>query len=67
MEPDAGDEVTVRFRTARDNVDIVWLCTGDKKYKMKKTETEGAFDYYEVNSHSERSRFTIILKWQAVC
>lgn len=67
VEPDAGDEVTVRFRTARDNVDIVWLCTGDKKYKMKKTETEGAFDYYEVNSHSERSRFTIILKWQAVC
>ena len=48
VEPDAGDEVTVRFRTARDNVDIVWLCTGDKKYKMKKTETEGAFDYYEV-------------------
>ena len=36
VEPDAGDEVTVRFRTARDNVDIVWLCTGDKKYKMKK-------------------------------
>ena len=35
VEPDAGDEVTVRFRTARDNVDIVWLCTGDKKYKMK--------------------------------
>ena len=48
VEPDAGDEVTVRFRTARDNVDIVWLCTGDKKYKMKKTETGGAFDYYEV-------------------
>ena len=45
VEPDAGDEVTVRFRTARDNVDIVWLCSGDKKYKMKKTETEGAFDY----------------------
>ena len=40
VEPDAGDEVTVRFRTARDNVDIVWLCTGDKKYKMKKTENQ---------------------------
>ena len=48
VEPKAGEEVTIRFRTARDNVDIVWLCTQDKKYKMKKTETEGAFDYYEV-------------------
>lgn len=48
MEPEAGEEVTIRFRTARDNVDIVWLCTKEKHYKMMKVETEGEFDYYAV-------------------
>lgn len=48
VEPEAGEEVTIRFRTAKDNVDIVWLCTGEQQYKMKKAETAGEFDYYEV-------------------
>ncbi len=26
-EPEAGEKVTIRFRTGRNNVDIVWLCT----------------------------------------
>lgn len=30
-EPKAGELVTIRFRTARDNVDAVWLCTEQKK------------------------------------
>ena len=30
VEPEAGEEVTIRFRTAKDNVDIVWLCTGEQ-------------------------------------
>ncbi len=29
-EPKAGELVTIRFRTARDNVDAVWLCTEQK-------------------------------------
>ena len=28
--------MTIRFRTARDNVDAVWLCTEQKKYFMEK-------------------------------
>lgn len=47
-EPEPGEEVTLRFRTAKDNVDIIWLCTEKERFKMKKTETEGEFDYYEV-------------------
>ena len=35
-EPKAGELVTIRFRTARDNVDAVWLCTEQKKYFMEK-------------------------------
>ena len=34
-EPKAGELVTIRFRTARDNVDAVWLCTEQKKYFME--------------------------------
>ena len=33
-----AEKVTIRFRTGRNNVDIVWLCTDCKHYKMKKTE-----------------------------
>lgn len=47
-EPEVGDEVTIRFRTAKNNVDIVWLCDGNKRYKMKKTEADELFDYYAV-------------------
>jgi alpha-glucosidase len=62
-EPSAGDVVTIRFRTARNNVDNVWLCvevqqppngnmasaneTDSLSLPMKKCETEGVFDYYE--------------------
>lgn len=47
-EPNPGDMVTIRFRTAKDNVDTVWLCTGERKLEMDKVETEGVFDYYAV-------------------
>ncbi len=47
-EPKAGEEVTIRFRTGIDNVDMVWLISGDKKLAMNKVERKGEFDYYEV-------------------
>ena len=40
--------MTIRFRTGRNNVDIVWLCTDCEHYKMKKTESDREFDYYAV-------------------
>ena len=47
-EPEVGEVVTIRFRTGKNNVDIVWLCTPDEHYKMNKTETDGEFDYYTI-------------------
>ena len=47
-EPEAGEKVTIRFRTGKNNVDIVWLCTDCEHYKMKKTESDHEFDYYAV-------------------
>lgn len=52
-EPKPGEEVTFTFRTAKDNVDIVWLCSGGKRYRMKKVRTEKDFDYYDVKIQME--------------
>ena len=46
-EPEVGDEITVRFRTAKNNVDVVLLVSGGKRLVMTKAETERHFDYYE--------------------
>ncbi len=46
-EPEPGEEITVRFRTAKNNVDVVLLVSGSKRFVMTKTETERHFDYYE--------------------
>lgn len=47
-EPRENDKVTIRFRTKRDNVDMVWLCSREKKHRMKRTETKWDFDYYSI-------------------
>lgn len=47
MEPKPGEDVTIRFRTGRNNVDMVCLCIKDSIIPMKKVQQEGAFDYYE--------------------
>lgn len=57
-EPKPGEVVTLRFRTAKNNVDAVWLRTGDKKIYMDKVETEGQFDYYAVRVRMTEERFT---------
>ena len=45
-EPAPYDRVTIRFRTAKNNVDRVVLVTKDEKYVMSKVESDKHFDYY---------------------
>ena len=45
-EPKEWEEVTIRFRTKKDNVDAVFLCGNGQEYQMKKVETCEEFDYY---------------------
>ena len=40
--------MTITFRTAKDNVDIVWLRTDAGKIPMWKEYSRGLFDYYQV-------------------
>ena len=46
FEPEIGDRVTVKFRTAKDNADQVFYISGKEKIEMEKSYTKGGFDYY---------------------
>ena len=58
-EPEKGDNVTIRFRTARNNVDGVDLVVGDEHFPMKVTSGNGIFDYYSIDvaGLSEKLRY----------
>lgn len=47
-EPMPFETVKLRFRTARDNVDEVYVVTSDQKLEMTKVYDDRLFDYYEV-------------------
>ena len=46
-EPDAGDMVTVRMRTAKTVADHVYYIEKKKAVLMKKSASDSLFDYYE--------------------
>lgn len=47
-EPKEYEIVTIRFRTAKDDVDFVRVIAGTRAFIMRKAYTEGEFDYYEL-------------------
>ena len=49
MEPAPYSQVTLRFRTKKDNVDAVILHERGEAVRMKKSESRGEFDYYETS------------------
>lgn len=48
-EPDDGEDVYLRFRTAKDNVDCVYYIEDGslEETVMEKTDSDGLFDYFE--------------------
>lgn len=46
-EPMPGDDVRIRFRTARENVDKVCLVWGQQRVMMEKKSNDKRFDFYE--------------------
>lgn len=48
MEPKPEDLVTIRFRTAKDNVDEVYLISGPIKEHLKLERSTEEFDYYSI-------------------
>ena len=59
MEPVPGDLVTIRLRTAKANVDEVWLISGNHRVRMEFEKTQGAFDFYAVRVAAGRD----VLSW----
>lgn len=49
FEPDAGDVVTIRFRTLKNNVDAVFFISGATRVKMNLAESRQGFDYYSID------------------
>ena len=45
-EPNRGERVEIKFRAARNQVDLVYLICGNQKTAMEKVYTKGMFDYY---------------------
>ena len=46
FEPQVGDTVTIRVRTARANVDEVWILSDHMRERMEYERSSGLFDYY---------------------
>ena len=57
-EPAPYDKVTIRFRTARHNVDRVFLVIGGQRFLMIRTESDELFDYYSHELQLENQKVT---------
>ncbi len=47
-EPKVGEDISIRIRTLKNNVDAVYFISGAQRTEMAVTETKGGFDYYEI-------------------
>lgn len=71
-EPDAGERVTLRFRTGRNDADRVSYIEDDKNIEaeMTKVSSDSLFDYYEhqmiADSEPQRYYFQVV-KGQEIC
>lgn len=54
FQPKAGDDVKIRIRTLKNNVDKVYLISGALRQEMELEESRGGFDYYITTIHVEK-------------
>ena len=64
FEPSAYGQVTIRFRTAKNNVDYVFLIVHSDRFLMDKVESIGSFDYYEYELQLENE--TVLYYFEVV-
>ena len=46
-QPEPGDEVTIRFRTGKYNVDKAYLYVNNEEHQMHRVSSDEQFDFYE--------------------
>ncbi|CUX37698.1 glycoside hydrolase family 13 protein [Clostridium sp. C105KSO13] len=69
-EPEEHSRVCLKFRTAKDDVDEVYLSAKNGKYQMEKSYTKGVFDYYIIEWQLDSEPFSYsfeIRKGEEVC
>lgn len=57
VNPTPYSRVTIRFRSAKNNVDYVFLVHGSEKLLMEKVEQKGEFDYYAIEMQLDEGKF----------
>lgn len=57
-EPSGYDIITIRFRTAHNNVDRVFLINKNQRHLMTKAESDDTFDYYVCEMQLENEIFS---------
>ena len=63
-EPKCNQMVTLRFRTAKDDVQRVCLVTDAGSYEMEKKESKGEFDYYAIEWRLGEENFSYCFEIQ---
>ncbi len=64
-EPEINEKVTIRFRTAKNNVDrVLFVCKGEK-YVMRKVEQNKHFDFYACELQLEDKKVTYCFEIQS--
>jgi len=63
-EPELFGVTTIRFRTARNNVDYVFLVHEGISYPMHKVENGLIFDYYELTIHLKDRKYKYCFRLQ---
>ena len=64
-EPERNEEVTFRFRTAKDDAEHVCLVHEKIRYEMEKAQTGEVFNYYEIKRQLGEKPFRYYLRFEA--
>ena len=57
-EPNPYEEITIRFRTAVNNIDRVFLICGDERLLMLKESSDTLFDYYAITYQLDNEKIS---------
>ena len=65
QEPTAYEEITIRFRTGRDNVDQAYMEWNGVSHLMTKVSHSEMFDFYEIQVQLENEPISYCFKVQS--
>ena len=69
-EPSADQQITLRFRTVKDDVEEIYLIARHERIKMIKEDTQGKFDFYCIDwqlGHDSLAYFFEVRDLHEVC